>query len=180
MGQDGEARSNRAGESVKLVAVHDGKTIPVEVERTGAGYRVRMGHEWMKVDITAANAFVHSLRFEDGRQARLGHKREGDLHEISVGNRIVHVELYDPLAIKRKRGEDQAGGSGQVTAIMPGRIVRLLVGEGDEVRKGTGLLILEAMKMENEIPAPCDGRVVTIHIEQGQTVESGALLVVIE
>ncbi|HUF17042.1 MAG TPA: biotin/lipoyl-containing protein [Thermoanaerobaculia bacterium] len=164
---------------MKLVAVHDGSTIPVEVERAGSGYRICIGDRWMNVDMTPANAFVHSLRFEDGRQARLGHRREGNMHEISFGNRIVRVELHDPLAMKRKRREDQAGDSGHVEAIMPGRIVRLLVSEGDEVRKGTGLLILEAMKMENEIVAPCDGTISTIRVKQGETVEGGSLLIVI-
>ncbi len=164
---------------MKLIALHDGKTIDVEVERAAVGYRIRIGERWMNVDMTAANAFVHSLRFEDGRQARLGHRREGNVHEVSFGNRIVHVELHDPLAMKKRRREDQSTDSGHVTALMPGRIVRIKVEEGDEVRKGTGLLILEAMKMENEILAPCDGTIGEIRVEQGQTVEGGALLIVI-
>lgn len=164
---------------MKLVAVHDGKTIPVEVERAGTGYRVRIGEKWMSVDMIPANAFVYSLRFEDGRQARLGHRGEGSMHEVAFGNRVVHVELHDPLAMKRKRREDQAGDSGRVAAIMPGRISRLLVSAGDEVRKGTGLLILEAMKMENEIVAPCDGIIGEIRVQEGQTVEGGSLLIVI-
>ena len=165
---------------MKLIAIHDGKAISVEVERIGSGYRLRTDGDWMRVDLTAANAFVHSLTFEDGRQARLGHRRTGNVHEVSFGNRTVHVEIHDPLAMKRARREDAGGGSGQVRAIMPGRIVRILIAEGQEVRKGGGLLILEAMKMENEIPAPCDGRVVKLHVEEGQTVENGALLIVIE
>lgn len=180
MGTNRASRSRETERIVKLIAIHDGRTIPVEVERDGSGYRVRTDGDWKRVDLTAANAFVHSLTFEDGRQARLGHRRSGNVHEVSFGNRTVHVEMHDPLAMKRARREDEGGGSGQVRAIMPGRIVRILVAEGQEVRKGEGLLILEAMKMENEMPAPCDGRVSGVRVEQGQTVESGALLVVIE
>lgn len=164
---------------MKLVAVQDGKTTPVEVERAGTGYRVRIGERWMNVDMTAANAFVFSILFEDGRQARLTHRREGSVHEISFGNRIVHVELHDPLAMKRSRREDQAADGGHVTAIMPGRIVRLHVTQGDQVSKGMGLLVLEAMKMENEIVAPRDGTIAEIRVQEGQTVEGGALLLVI-
>jgi biotin carboxyl carrier protein len=60
---------------------------------------------------------------------------------------------------------------------MPGRVVRVLVARGDAVRKGTGLVILEAMKMENEIQAQADGTVDEIFVEPGQTVEAGADLV---
>ena len=64
----------------------------------------------------------------------------------------------------------------KVKAMMPGRVVRVLVAKGDAVRKGAGLLILEAMKMENEIAAPADGTVDELFVEAGQTVESGAEL----
>jgi biotin carboxyl carrier protein len=63
-----------------------------------------------------------------------------------------------------------------VKALMPGRVVRVLVAKGDNVRKGAGLLILEAMKMENEIVAPADGVVDDVFVTPGQTVESGAEL----
>jgi biotin carboxyl carrier protein len=63
---------------------------------------------------------------------------------------------------------------------MPGRVVRVLVAQGDAVRKGTGLLILEAMKMENEIQALADGTVQEVFVTPGQTVEAGADLMHIE
>ena len=59
---------------------------------------------------------------------------------------------------------------------MPGRIVRVLVAQGDTVTKGTGLLILEAMKMENEIQAPVDGTIEELFVKPGETVEGGAPL----
>jgi biotin carboxyl carrier protein len=69
------------------------------------------------------------------------------------------------------------GEGGVVKALMPGRVVRLLVAKGEVVRKGAGLLILEAMKMENEIQCPVDGTVDEIFVEAGTTVENGADLV---
>ena len=79
--------------------------------------------------------------------------------------------------MKRKRREDELGEGGVIRAMMPGRIVRVMVGKGELVRKGSVLLVLEAMKMENEIQAPGDGTVDQIFVEAGQTVESGAELV---
>nr|WP_148202407.1 pyruvate/oxaloacetate carboxyltransferase [Thermococcus onnurineus] len=68
-------------------------------------------------------------------------------------------------------------GEGVVTAPMPGKILRILVKEGDQVKTGQGLLILEAMKMENEIPAPKDGTIKKILIKEGQTVDTGQPLI---
>ncbi|ASJ01206.1 pyruvate/oxaloacetate carboxyltransferase [Thermococcus gorgonarius] len=71
-------------------------------------------------------------------------------------------------------------GEGVVTAPMPGKILRILVKEGEQVKMGQGLLILEAMKMENEIPAPKDGVVKKILVKEGDTVNTGDPLMEIE
>ena len=71
-----------------------------------------------------------------------------------------------------------AGGE-QITSPMPGNILSVNVAAGDTVKKGDVLMILEAMKMENEIMCPCDGKVVSVSVTKGATVESGALLCVI-
>ena len=64
--------------------------------------------------------------------------------------------------------------------MMPGKVVELLVSEGDTVAKDQGVIIVEAMKMENEIRATVEGTVKTIHVESGQAVESGELLIELE
>lgn len=75
---------------------------------------------------------------------------------------------------------DVAAGAGAVTAIMPGKIIRLLVAEGDPVAEGDVVCILEAMKMENELRAPQAGMVKALYVQPGQDVESGAVLAEIE
>jgi len=97
--------------------------------------------------------------------------------EVMLAGTKVHVEIIDPLALKRSRRDDGGGAAGVVKAMMPGRIARISVAKGDSVRKGQGLLILEAMKMENEIQAPGDGIVDEIFVTAGDTVEAGANLV---
>jgi biotin carboxyl carrier protein len=67
-------------------------------------------------------------------------------------------------------------GAGTITASMPGRVVKILVEPGDKVQQGQGVLILEAMKMENEIKAPKDGVVSSISVREGESVESGAMM----
>jgi len=159
---------------LRLIAREGERELDVEVVRHGSGYRVRIGDRWLEADLVRIGPFVRSLRLDDGTQFSLVHHREGNTHEISFGGATVSVEIIDPLAAKRRRREDEVGGVGIVKAMMPGRVVRILVAKGEAVRKGAGLLILEAMKMENEIVAAADGTVDELYVEQGQTVESGA------
>lgn len=161
---------------MKFVALHDGEPMEVEVERHGAGYRVRLDQEWLEVDLVNAGRFVRSLRLADGTQFSLLHHHEGRRHDISFPGSTVQVEIVDPLSLRRTSREDEGSSGGVVRAMMPGRVVRLLVNQGDAVRRGQGLLILEAMKMENEITAPIDGTLAEVLVEAGQTVESGAEL----
>ena len=161
---------------MKFVARQNDETIEVEVERHGSGYRVRIGDRWFDADFVGAGRHVHSLRLQDGTQYSLLHHREGNEHHITVSGTTFEVEVIDPLSLRRKRREDEMGGGGIVKALMPGRVVRVLVNEGDAVQKGAGLLILEAMKMENEILSPVAGVVDRIFVKPGDTVESGAEL----
>ncbi|MFU8858975.1 MAG: biotin/lipoyl-containing protein [Cyclonatronaceae bacterium] len=72
------------------------------------------------------------------------------------------------------------GGEGKLNAPMPGKILRILVSNGDTVSLGDPVIILEAMKMENELKSPVDGTVINIHVSEGQSVEKNILLLEIE
>ena len=170
------AAGSRTGAAVKFIAREGDREVEVEVHRHGTGYRVRIGDRTMEADLVSIGPSVRSLRLEDGTQVSLVHHRDGNKHEISLGATTLNVEVVDPLAARRRRREDEIGGGGIVKALMPGRVVRVLVSQGDTVRKGAGLLILEAMKMENEIQAPADGVVDELFVTAGQTVENGAEL----
>jgi biotin carboxyl carrier protein len=161
---------------MKFIAREGGRELPVEVTRHGSGYRVCIDDRCVDADLVRAGGFLYSLRLENGTQVAVSHHREGNMHEINLGGTIVHVEIVDPLAARRRRRDDEIGSGGVIKALMPGRVVRVLVAKGETVRKGAGLLILEAMKMENEIQAPADGVVEEVLVEPGQTVESGAEL----
>ena len=159
---------------MRFIVRHGEHEVDVEVHRHGSGYRVRIGDRWLEADLIDIGRYVRSLRLEDGTQIALVHHREGHTHEITFDGASVTVDVIDPIAAKRRRREDEIGATGVVKALMPGRVVRLLVAQGETVRKGAGLLILEAMKMENEIQAPADGTVDQVFVTAGQTVEAGA------
>lgn len=165
---------------MKLVANHEGEVFDVEIDRAGTGYRMKIGDRIINFDLVRANPQMNSIRFADGTQYLFGHHVEGARHAVSFSDQAVHVELIDPLALKGRRGDSEAVGGGMVKAMMPGRIVRVLKREGEEVRKGEGILILEAMKMQNEIASPAAGIVTKVLVIDGQTVEGGAELLQIE
>ena len=99
----------------------------------------------------------------------------------NVGNRQFEIGISDP---KRLRGSskagEQAGGAAEVKTAMPGKVVRILVEQGMEVKQGDGIMVVEAMKMQNEMKAPKDGVVKEIRALTGATVNAGDILAVIE
>src|SRR5512138_1995125 len=97
---------------MKFIARHAGDEIPVIVERHGAGYLVKLGEKSMVIDLVPAGLAVRSLRFEDGRQYALLHHRSGNDHEVSILGHSVHVEIVDPLALRRVRSEDGLASTG--------------------------------------------------------------------
>jgi biotin carboxyl carrier protein len=103
-------------------------------------------------------------------------------YDVHVAGRLIPLQVRAGSGLGRRRDGAGPGGSGpqRVTAPMPGKVVRVLVKPGDEVTPRQGLVVVEAMKMENELRAAREGRVKTVAVTEGQSVESGALLVVVE
>ena len=164
---------------MRFIARENGREVEVQVERHGAGYRVRIGDRWIEADFVRVGNYVRSLRLADGTQYSLVHHHHGNTHEITMRGAMFEVDVIDPLAAKRRNREDGGGSTGIVKALMPGRVVRVLVSKGDTVAKGAGLLILEAMKMENEIQAEKAGTVAEVKVKPGDTVGTGDVVVVI-
>ncbi len=116
----------------------------------------------------------------DGRVTAVALTRADETWEVQVGGRVWVVDVVDERTrrLRAMAGGDKRPASGSVVkAPMPGMILRLEVEEGQAVTRGAGLVVLEAMKMENEIKAPADGVVVRIHTEPGRAVEKGTPLV---
>lgn len=104
-------------------------------------------------------------------------------HEIKVSLRGVSytIKLTDPKRLRSAQsGAQHDKGTAQIVAPMPGKVVRVLVQAGAEVEAGAGILVVEAMKMQNEMKAPKAGQVISIHAQEGSTVNAGDVLAVIE
>ena len=103
----------------------------------------------------------------------------GTVYEVDVEDISGAAPVAAPAAAPAAAPVAAPAGGEQVTSPMPGNILAVNVAAGDTVRKGQVLMILEAMKMENEIMCPCDGKIVSVSVTKGATVESGTLLCVI-
>jgi biotin carboxyl carrier protein len=99
--------------------------------------------------------------------------------EVVIGGQRFPFEIEDRR--KWKRSDRAAGthGSAVLAAVMPGKIVRILVSIGDEVKAGQGIMVIEAMKMQNELKAPRDGYVTAINVKENDSVNAGASLATI-
>ena len=166
-------------------------------------YKVRCGSKTLKIEIDKKADFSTEVPIEAGRKTRRVKIYEkgpnGDARSISIDNKILSVQVrrrsdgfpykvmlngtaypveiekvestrYKPPVAERKVG-------GKVYANLPGQIRKVMVSPGDEVRKGQPLLILEAMKMENEVAAPCDGIIEGISVAPNQLVTKGESLI---
>ena len=96
---------------------------------------------------------------------------------VTLGSRHFTVEIHDPR--RRRSRNNLAGQTGpqEMVAPMPGKIVKILMREGQEAVEGAGILVIEAMKMQNELRAPRAGRIAKIYVQEGVGVEAGARLV---
>jgi len=100
--------------------------------------------------------------------------------EVWVNGSTFRAEVFDPRGLRGRRGPDSETGRKSIAALMPGRIVRVLVEAGQTVEAGQGLVVVEAMKMQNEMKAPRAGKVAQVKAQPGTTVAAGEVLLVLE
>jgi len=99
---------------------------------------------------------------------------------VTVRGRRFRVTISDPRRWNPKNAGRAVHGRESILAPMPGKIVRLLVAPGDSVEAGQGIIVIEAMKMQNELKARRGGRVVALPVREGETVAAGAVLATFE
>ena len=162
----------------------------VTVVRKGHLLQVEIGGRTMVVDARRVGEMSLSLlvhpaggsgpaRSVDAALAAHGTAGDFDVH---LAGRTIPVQVRPAGGFGRQKKAAVAQGTGpqRITAPMPGKIVRLLVTAGDEVTARQGLVVVEAMKMENELRAARAGRVRDVSVVEGQSVDAGAILLVVE
>jgi biotin carboxyl carrier protein len=164
----------------KTGAKERGRPRRVELEKAEGGWVCRLDGQPVQIDAVIPRRDVLSL-LVDGRAYEIKREQTAtDLH-MWVGSARFAVELRDPRSL---RSRQQAGGDEKgprkVVAPMPGRIVRLLVAENSAVEVGQGLVVVEAMKMQNEIKSPKKGVVKKMSATVGAAVNPGDVLAIVD
>ncbi len=117
----------------------------------------------------------------DGKSYAVKQEVTGSETNVVVGNERFSVSLRDPRSFRSRRGAGAAEqGVKKITAPMPGKIVRILAGEGAAVQVGQSVIVIEAMKMQNELKAPKSGIVKKINVAEGSAVDAGQALAEVE
>ena len=157
----------------------DGKNYRIDLNRADGRWSCRLDGREVEVDAVLARADVLSLRIGNLAYEVKCERVAGDMH-LWVGSARFAVEVRDPRSWRgRARAADDHGPK-KLTAPMPGKIVRVLVNEGGEVEAGTSVLVVEAMKMQNEIKSPKKGRIQKILAGEGAAVNAGDVLAIVE
>jgi len=157
----------------------DGRNYRLELNRVEGCWSCRLDGREFEVDAVLTRPDVISLRIGNLAYEVKSERVANELH-LWVASMRFAVEVRDPRSL---RGRSRAGddhGPRKITAPMPGKVVRLLVREGDEVEPGRGVAVVEAMKMQNEIKSPKKGTVQKILVSEGAAVNAGDVLAIVE
>ena len=158
----------------------DDKQYRLELARQGGGWLCRVDGREIDVDPVLVRPNVLSLIL-GGVSYEI--KREitaSDMH-LWIGSARYRAEVRDPRSLQgRRAASGEAEGKKKITAPMPGKVVRILVKENMEVQAGQGVVVVEAMKMQNELKSPKQGIVQKVLVVEGANVQTGDVLLVVE
>ncbi len=167
---------------MKWVVRSGERNADVEVERIPGGFEVTLDGTTHRVDLIPLDGAIASLRFmADGMSYSVSYER-GARREwrVAVGERAFTMDVLTPIEAIEASAAAASAGPSRIDAPIPGKVVKVHVAEGDEVSAGQPLVVLEAMKMENELTADQAGKVAAVHVEAGRTVDTGETLVELE
>ncbi len=162
---------------MKLQAELNNEKHEIEIKRDGEKVFAKVDEREYELEASEVERDVYLFKYNN----RVFQTYVAPNGMVNLGNHQFEVSIIDP---KRLRGsgssEANAAGSSEIKTAMPGKLVRILVEVGAEIKQGEGVLVVEAMKMQNEMKAPKDGIIKEIRFAEGATVNAGDILAIIE
>ena len=156
------------------------KTYRVELTRVAESWRCRLDGREMDLDFASTQAGVLSILIA-GKSYEVRQQTSGGETSVVIGQQSFGVAVRDPRSLRsRQHANAHAAGVKKITAPMPGKVVRVLVAAGSEVEAGQGVLVIEAMKMQNELKSPKKGVIKKLMAIEGAAVEAGQMLAEVE
>jgi len=157
----------------------DGKIYRLELNRVENQWSCRLDGDAIEVDAVLARPEVLSLRIGNHAYEVKREKVGNDWH-VWVGSARFAAEVRDPRSLRGRTRVADDKGPRKLTAPMPGKIVRVLATQGATVEAGAGVVVVEAMKMQNEIKSPKKGTIQKILVSEGAAVNAGDVLAIVE
>ena len=157
-----------------------GKAHRVELERSGEHWRCKLDGFDLPLDAVTTRDGVLSVLIA-GKSYEVKQESTPAESNIVVNGVRGPVQVRDPRALRsRRRGESGSEGPKKIVAPMPGKVVRILAPAGTTVEQGQGIIVIEAMKMQNELKSPKKGTVRKLNVSEGAAVEAGQSLAEVE
>jgi biotin carboxyl carrier protein len=147
-----------------------------KLAKAGKKYKIRGGFISMKKYTITVNGTAYDVEVEDNGAVASAPKAAAP---VAAAPKAAAPKAAAPKAAPKAAAKPVAAGATTVSAPMPGKISKILKHAGDTVKSGDVLIMLEAMKMQNEIMAPCDGKVADVRVNEGAAVNTGDVLVVL-
>ncbi len=166
---------------MKFIAIISGKEIPVEINQQNGNFSLTIGEKTFTVNAIRPDPQIFSLLVE-GESYEVALAKQDNHFEAHFHNGTIVFELFEARKFKASELAKKSAPAGplKIHAPMPGKIVKIAVTENTEVKEGDALLIMEAMKMQNELKAPRPGKVLQILVSEGAPVSSQQVLIVME
>lgn len=155
----------------------DGEIYSLNLEEVDGQTQVEIEEEIIPVEFEKIDDYLYSLII-DGKSVTAGVMKKGKKVEVFLDGELYEFEIVSGRDVK-KRASAAISGVYEVKAPMPSKVVKLLKREGEGVREGEGMVVVEAMKMESELKSPIVGKVTEVKVEEGDAVESGTVLLII-
>jgi biotin carboxyl carrier protein len=157
----------------------DGKNYRLELKQDEGRWACLLDGRDIEIDAVLARPDVLSLRLGNKAYEVKCERVGSDLH-LWVGSVRYAAEVRDPRSLRSRARAVDDHGPRKLTAPMPGKVVRVLLKEGAEVEAGAGVLVVEAMKMQNEVKSPKKGVIQKIVVSEGAAVNAGDVLAIVE
>lgn len=157
----------------------DGRSYRLDLSHAEGRWSCRVDGSEIEVDTVLARPNVLSVRLGN-RAYEVKCERVGSDTHIWVGSRRFAAEVRDPRSLRSRAHAADDHGPKKLTAPMPGKVVRILLSQGTAVEAGAGVLVVEAMKMQNEVKSPKKGTIQKIMVSEGAAVNAGDVLAIVE
>lgn len=166
---------------MKLQAEVNGEKYEVEFARTDGEVEVTVDGRSYKVDSSEPEKGVFLLRTDNAVNEAIVSESHENAYRVRLGADEFEVKILDPKRLRGSAAGDNSGAdASEIKTAMPGRVVRIIAVPGTAVTKGEPVVVVEAMKMQNEMKSPKDGVIAEIRFAEGDTVNAGDILAVIE